>query len=230
MRRPAPDSAVIALDRPLASGRRIGVRFSDRHDGDFAIRAAGVAQRRQAVCRHPWTVLEQVHGSEVVAVDRPGQHDGARADGMVTTRAGSALAVQTADCAPVVLIGHDAVGVVHAGWRGVLDGVLQEGLRRLLSLDDGPVVAVIGPCIRPGHYEFGREDLQQLTARLGNAVRAETVDGQPALDLAAAVRAALGADVASVSDLGHDTSDEKYFSNRVRGDLGRQATMVWIEP
>jgi copper oxidase (laccase) domain-containing protein len=61
----------------------------------------------------------------VRVVTEPGEHDGAVGDAAITRCRGAVLSVWVADCAPVVLLGGDrVVGVVHAGWRGALDGVL----------------------------------------------------------------------------------------------------------
>lgn len=180
----------------------------------------------------PWTWLTQVHGSEVVTVTRPGEHAGARADGAVTAVPGAVLAVHTADCAPVVLLADGAVGVAHAGWRGLEAGVVGATARALEALGHPPRRAVVGPCIRPERYAFGEGDLERLVARWGPAVRGRTLDGAPALDLPAAVRAALAE--AGVDDVDEDgtctaADAERYWSHRARGEAGRMATVAWLE-
>ena len=86
---------------------------------------------------------------------------------------------------------------------------------------------MLGPSSRPGSYEFGEDELAQVEAAVGGAARATTVDGSPALDMAAATTHALRrAGVEHIDDLGIDTADEAYFSHRVRGDTGRQVTAV----
>ena len=102
------------------------VVFTDRADGDFGVdRAAGTLDGlRRGVFDEEWTWLRQVHGAEVVVVDRPGHRAGATADAAVTGATGAVLCVQTADCVPVVLVGDGVVGVAHAGWRGLVAGVI----------------------------------------------------------------------------------------------------------
>jgi YfiH family protein len=166
----------------------------------------------------------------VVVVEHPGQHAGAVADAAVTATPGCALAVRTADCAPVVLVGTQAVGVVHAGWQGLLAGVVGRAVDALRALDDGPLTAHLGPCIRAGCYEFQGPDLDRLVERFGDGVRAETLWGTPALDLAAGVKVALRE--AGVPDLVDDTGctacDTRWYSHRARRDTGRLATVAWI--
>ena len=224
-----------------ATGRhRVGdanVVFTDRAAGDLGhagehvhVVRPEVEARRRAVVDLPWTWLRQVHGDRVVVVTEPGGGAGQRADAAVTDRPGCALAILTADCAPVALVASDGVvGVAHAGWRGLVDGVLERTVEQMHELGARDVRAVLGPCIRPGCYEFGLADLARVARRLGDGVRATTVSGAAALDVPAAVRAALaGAGVAEVDDVGVCTAcSPVHFSHRARRELGRQGLVVW---
>lgn len=195
------------------------------HEVDPAVEAV-----RRAVIDAPWTWLRQVHGNRVVEVLGPGDCAGERADGAVTAAAGCVLAVLAADCPPVALASPEGViGAVHAGWRGVVAGVLEEAVSRMRALGATDVEAALGPCIHPSCYEFGVDDLDRVAARLGDSVRATTADGRPALDLPAAVHAALvSAGVTRVSDTGVCTAcSGVHFSHRARRDTGRQALAVW---
>lgn len=148
----------------------------------------------------------------------------------MTATPGCALAVRTADCAPIVLLADGAVGVVHAGWQGLLAGVVERAVGALRALAAGPVSAHIGPCIRPGCYEFHDPELAQVVARFGDGVRARTLWGAPALDLPAAVTAGLhAAGVDDVVDTAACTAcDDRWYSHRARRDTGRFATVAWI--
>ena len=82
-------------------------------------------------------------------VTEPGEHAGTHADAALTVTPGCTLAVMTADCAPVALLADEAVGVVHAGWRGLLAGIVEQAVDAIRTLGAGPSLrAVIGPCIR----------------------------------------------------------------------------------
>jgi copper oxidase (laccase) domain-containing protein len=141
------------------------------------------------------------------------------------------MVVLTADCAPIAIACDGAAGVVHAGWPGLLAGVVEAAVARLRSIGGGKVAAVIGPCIHPGKYEFGVDDLARLTARFGSAVAGRTDDGRPALDIPAAVRAAFDlAEVHDVDDVNVCTaSNRDYFSYRRDGTTGRQGLVVVLE-
>jgi polyphenol oxidase len=164
-----------------------------------------------------------VHGATVLTVSEPGEHAGAEADAAITRVPAAKLAVRTADCVPVVLMGDGVIGVVHAGWRGLAGGVVQ----RSIAAMSGAREAHIGPHIRAGCYEFGEEDLDEVTDALGAGVRATTMWGAPALDLAAGVRAALG-DVRLVDHGVCTACSDIYFSWRARRETGRFATLAWI--
>jgi YfiH family protein len=178
-----------------------------------------------------WFRMRQVHGGEVVVARRTsgGVPD---ADAAVTIETARPLVVLTADCAPIALVSDNAVGAVHAGWRGLADGIIEAAVDAQRSLDDTPVRAVLGPCIQPERYAFGAAELDALASRLGPSVRGRTGGGEPALDLRAGVRAALAA--AGVTDL-TDTdvctaASPDYFSYRREGTTGRQAMIVVREP
>lgn len=207
-------------------------RFTASGDGDLAPGSTGIERRRQAVASGAWTWLRQAHGAAVVVVEQPGEHAGVRADAAVTTVPGAILAVTVADCAPVALLADGAVGVVHAGWRGLRAGVVQAAVDALRRLSAGPVHAVIGPCIRPRCYEFDDAELASVARVLGEGVRARTADGRPALDVGAAVRLALATEGV------HDWTDDGvctacspvHWSHRRDGDRRRQALVAALVP
>jgi YfiH family protein len=234
---PPPEAVSWAFALP--SGGRARVRFTTAADGDFAVGqpAAVLGARRRALVPLPWTWLCQVHGSEVVTVDAPGAHAGAPADAAVTAAAGAALAIHAADCAPVALVADDgAVAAVHVGWRGLTAGVIERAgaaVRAVGDADPGRLRAVVGPCIHACCYEFGVADLERVEARYGTGVRGTTSSGRAALDLPAAVAAALaaipGAELAVASPWCTACGTPAMFSHRARGDTARQAMVVWLE-
>jgi polyphenol oxidase len=175
-----------------------------------------------------WVWIRQVHGTDVHVATASTGANPPEADAAVTATRGLPLAVLTADCAPLALACDDAVGVVHAGHRGLEHGVIERALEQLRAIGSGPVRAYLGPCIRPARYEFGAADLARFVARFGPAVAGRTADGRPALDIPVAVRAALrdcGVDALDDSGVCTASSDE-YFSFRRDGVTGRQATII----
>jgi len=167
----------------------------------------------------------------VVVVDDPGQHAGVEADAAVTATPGCVLAVQVADCAPVALVSDTVVAVAHAGWRGLVADVLPATVAEMRALGAGAISAVVGPCIHAECYEFGSADLFALASRFGASISATTSWGAPALDLPAAVRAALAAEDVTVIDVATPCTacDDRFWSHRGRGDRQRHGMAVWLE-
>lgn len=216
---------------PAAAGLTAHHRFTSRADGDLAVGSAGVAARRAAVVDLPWTWLRQPHGAGVVTVTEPGEHAGADADAAVTAVPGAVLAVQVADCAPVVLVADGVVGVAHAGWRGLVAGVLPATVAAMRALGAGPVGALLGPCVHPCCYEFGPEALALVVAATGAGVEATTSGGALALDVPAAVTASLAA-IDVMADTSASTCTacgaDRHWSHRARAEQERQAALAWL--
>ena len=169
----------------------------------------------------------QVHGASVQRVYSPGgvagQAAAVDADGHATGLPGVGMMVLTADCLPVALGSAAAVAMLHAGWRGLAAGVLEEGVRALHEVGGkARIVAVIGPGAGVCCYEVGPE----VHEAFGQAGRAG-----PNIDLRATARERLlKAGVAEVHDVAACTiCDERFFSHRREGDrAGRQAGVAWL--
>jgi hypothetical protein len=190
--------------------------------------AAAINGAVDAVDARRWVWIRQVHGAGVYLATGPGPDPSPEADAIVTAERGLALAVVTADCAPLVLASDDAVGVVHAGHLGLARGVIEAAVTRLREIGTGEVRAFLGPSIRAPRYEFGAADLAALVAQFGPRVEGRTHDGQPALDIPAAIGVVLErVGVGPFDDSGVCTSgSDGYFSFRRDGATGRQATIV----
>jgi YfiH family protein len=213
-----------------SSSRRTELYWTGRGDGDVGPGAGADGEgRRRALHAGTWAWLRQVHGADVHVVRAPGAVQGAPGDALVTGVAGVALAVFTADCAPVALASPEGVvGLVHAGWRGLDAGVIEAAAEAMRGLGASRLEAALGPCIRAECYEFGPAELDRLAGRWGPSVRGRTAAGRPALDLPAAVSVALqrsGAELVVDAAACTACSDE-WFSYRGRGDLARQATLL----
>jgi YfiH family protein len=204
------------------------VRWTGRGDGDLGLAAGG--ERRAVVWPGRWAWLRQVHGATVRLVSAA-PVEAAVGDALVTRTPQVALAVISADCAPVVLASSDGVvAVAHGGWRGLAEGVLRATVTAMRAHGaDGPIDAVLGPCIRPCCYEFGVADLERMAARFGPSVVAATTDGRAALDLPAVVRGELARMDVTLEEHGACTScDAGWYSHRARGDVERQASLVTL--
>lgn len=190
------------------------------------------------VGRRSLFAAKQVHGARVLEVnasDDPERVAEEPADALLTGAEGVAVAVRTADCAPVLLAADDGsyVAAVHAGWRGAVGGVLEATLAALDEKGVPPsrIVAAVGPCIGQDAFEVGPEVVEQ-------AARVVDVDGlvrpgrddRSHLDLAGLVSRLL--EKAGVTRTEHvaacTASDlERWFSHRAEGGrTGRQMSAI----
>lgn len=166
----------------------------------------------------------QVHGTVVGRVYADGAvQPSIQADGHATAAIGVAAMVLAADCLPVVLAAQGAVAAVHAGWRGLAAGALEQGVRALRDVGGaGEIVAVVGPCAGGCCYEVGEE----VHAAFDDAHRRGRL-----IDLRAIAHdRLLAAGVAEVRDVTVCTvCDERFFSYRREGQrAGRQAGVAWL--
>jgi len=170
---------------------------------------AGLALGRQVHDTHVHHATEPVHAGD--------------ADGQITTRSGVACTVLTADCLPVALIAPAGVAMLHAGWRGLAAGVLEEGVAALE--DEGEITAAVGPGAGRCCYAVG-DEVRQAFVDEGPAVR----EGRN-LDLPLIVQRRLRR--AGVAQIHHARTctmcDERFFSHRRDGGVtGRQAGVAWL--
>lgn len=170
----------------------------------------------------------QVHGAAVRRVLRPEDVDAepVEADGQATSLPGLAPMALVADCLPIAVAGDGVVAMLHAGWRGLADGVVGEGVKAVRELGaEGPLHAAIGPGAGPCCYEVGTEVRSSFTHIAGAVVNGSNLDLK---SIARNELAKAGVDV--VDDAGVCTiCSEAYYSHRrERGVTGRQAGLVWL--
>lgn len=236
---------LLTVDLPGATAR-----FSGRAAGDLARYSQDGADRHRRVAANMasvaeavaipvsrWAQQRQVHGTVVRRVGAgqtlAADSADATADGQVIAAPGVAGVVLTADCLAVVVAAGGVVAVLHAGWRGLADGVLEEGARALHELGaTGEVHAAIGPGAGGCCYEVGPE-VREAFADDGVLAR----EGAHRIDLKAiAARRLHAAGVAVVHDCElctmcstDDAGERLFFSHRADGaGAGRQAGIAWL--
>lgn len=202
-------------------------------EGDVGINSGApdevIAARRLAVASGRWRWLRQRHGDGVVVLGPEEVCEGREADALVTTLPGAPLAVFSADCALIGLASPEGiVGAVHAGWRGLLAGVIERAAESMRRAGATGISAVVGPCIGAECYEFGVDGIVPMEERYGPSVASRTSSGSTALDLRAGVHRSLeGLEVQVVADHAFCTAcDPGWYSWRARKDTGRQALVV----
>ena len=186
--------------------------------------------RIETMIGQPVAKIRQVHGTRVVRVESPAPADAPieEADGQATVRHGVAPVVLVADCLPIVVAGDDGLALLHAGWRGLANGIVEQGVRALRELGcEGRLEAAIGPGAGPCCYEVGEEVHQRFLAYGDRARRGRN------LAMGAVASAQLQSHgVQVVHDVGLCTicSDASLFFSHRRdhGVTGRQAGIAWL--
>lgn len=236
----------------LADGRSGGLNLGARC-GDEASDVAENRARLAACLPSPPVWLDQVHGANVhviaagedpmrraTAAATAGTCPEPVADASVTGCPGVVLAVLTADCLPVMLTDARgrAVGIAHAGWRGLALGVVEravEALRRCAG-PGAEVLAWLGPAIGPRSFEVGEDVLRAFCdedRQCASAFVPAAREGKWLADLYRLARIRLDrAGVTRVWGGGHCTvlEPQRFFSYRRDHGGGRMASLVWIEP
>jgi YfiH family protein len=178
--------------------------------------------------------LKQVHGVDVAI--EPGDQE-PEADGAITRVPGTVLAILTADCLPAVFAARDGseIATAHAGWRGLVDGVLEATLAAMHA-PARDIVAWLGPCAGPQAYEIGQEVLDAFVSLDAGTARAfvATRPGHWLVDLHAIARRRLvdaGIDATRIHGRGLCTISDpsRFFSHRRDQRSGRMATLAWRE-
>lgn len=183
--------------------------------------------------------VSQVHGTQVYRVQEQVRDVPPEADAVYTASPGIACAVLTADCLPVCLCSGsgDEVAVAHAGWRGLLAGVLENTVQSFAARPD-QLHAWLGPAIGPCHFEVGEDVRQgfldastgQNAAKVGAAFTPGGSSGKWMCDLYQLARLRLAeAGVRQVSGGGLCTvcDAERFYSYRREAQCGRFATLVY---
>lgn len=189
--------------------------------------------------------LSQVHGHHVINADGfgAGAVVGVEADAAIATRAGVVCAIQTADCLPVLFA--DSYGVVvgaaHAGWRGLVGGVLQNTVARMRAAGAGPISAWLGAAIGPDRFEVGADVLAAFVDAAESGLERPKIEacfmpiadrpGKYLADIYKLAHIALHqADVRHIHGGGLCTvSDRNFYSYRRDHATGRMASLIWLK-
>lgn len=233
----------------LADGGAGGLNLAT-HCGDDPANVAANRARLGSCLPSPPVWLQQVHGTQVHVAQRPpiravrppgeaAATSPPQADAAVTSQPGVVLAVLSADCLPVLLADAEgrAVGVAHAGWRGLACGVVEntvDALRARIG-ERAELIAWLGPAIGARAFEVGEDVLRAFCERDAACEAAFFAAGRAGkwhADLFLLARLALGRrGVRRVDGGGCCTFEERerFYSFRRDRDCGRMASLIWLD-
>ncbi|PSJ16566.1 peptidoglycan editing factor PgeF [Nitrosomonas supralitoralis] len=181
--------------------------------------------------------LKQVHGTVPISIDHLTETT-PEGDAVYSRKRNTVCAVMVADCLPVLLCNTagTAVGIVHAGWRGLSGGIIEKSIEAM-QMDHGELMAWLGPAIGPNHFEVGTDVYEAFVQHDAQAKQAfVTRNGQQGkkwlTDIFLLARQRLvnsgivriyGGGVCTYSD------PLRFYSYRRDGETGRMAALIWFE-
>jgi YfiH family protein len=184
--------------------------------------------------------VNQVHGCAVWVppADERAYATAPEADAIASDQPDKLVTIRVADCVPVLLASADGrvVAAVHAGWRGMVAGVIEQAARTMLerwSLSPSDLIAAVGPCIGPEHFEVGPEVAAEFErTNLTEAIRPGDSGGNPHVDLPRSTvtqlaRVGVSTDRIDTTDRCTFRDGDEFFSHRRdRGVTGRMAAII----
>lgn len=173
--------------------------------------------------------LEQIHSN--LAVEAMASHEIQRADASFTRQSGVVCAVMTADCLPLLVCAADGrqVAAIHAGWRGLVDGIISNTLDAFEHRD---VLVWLGPAIGVESFEVGEDVYDAFTDKSErySAAFKEQADGKYLADIYELARielSGLGVDKIYGGGLCTYTDAERFYSYRRDHVTGRIVSLIW---
>ena len=191
--------------------------------------------RRHLPAEPKW--LQQVHGNTPIWVD----HKTAaipQGDAALSRSQGMVCAVMVADCLPVFLCdaAGTTVGIVHAGWRGLVGGIIEQSIAAMQVDEHSKLMAWLGPAIGPDHFEVGAEVYEAFVQHDEQAAQAfkqhDNIHSKKWLAdiflLARQRLASLGISEIYGGGICTFSDPERFFSYRRDGETGRMAALIWL--
>ena len=208
------------------------------HVGDDANRVAQnrvLLIERLALTSEPvW--LDQVHGNKIINLAQHSKSGTPTADGSYTSQPEKVCAVMTADCLPVLITNQTGteVAAVHAGWRGLAGGVVQQAID-LFTCQREDILVWLGPAIGPQAFEVGAEVRQVFVDQLATCDTAFKLISEKKYlaDIYLIARQLLGS-INITAVYGGDrctySESDSFFSYRRESQTGRMSSLIWIDP
>jgi YfiH family protein len=211
-----------------------GLNLGD-HVGDAPERVAHNRSLLNRLLPSPPVWLAQVHGTRVAEVSA--SRETIEADAAISMQRGAVCAIMTADCLPVLLCdtAGRVVGAAHAGWRGLVEGVVENTVNAMRRAGASEITAWLGPAIGPQAFEVGSEVRDAFVSRQPQADSAfisTAVQGKYLADIYALARLRLRAlNIDKVFGGGFCTLADsgRFYSYRRDKTTGRMATLIWLK-
>ncbi len=183
--------------------------------------------------------LNQTHSTTVINWDNENEYCIYDADASITTKSNAVCIVMTADCLPILLTDKKGsfVAAIHAGWRGLNNGIIENTLDKIRQTDSQEIIAFIGPAINQECFEVGEEVLMAFTAKnVQNHqffIPSKNTNKYLANLRKIAELILINQNIQSNnifnSNICTQCNDKWFYSYRKNSNTGRFATMIWKE-
>lgn len=177
--------------------------------------------------------LNQIHSNQVIHSDQKGSCNDA--DAMIGLQPGTVCVVMTADCLPLLICDRSGskVSAVHAGWRGLLAGIIERAIAAL-AIEPKELIAWLGPAIGPDAFEVDEPVISSFTNLDPAYEQAFSVNrpGHWLMDIYALAEMKLrrsGVQRISGGELCTASDASRFYSYRRDGRTGRMASLIWID-
>jgi len=229
-------SNIVAYHSTKVGGHSIGIFKSSNMSLDVGDNPKNVKKNRDSFSKqlnlsnNP-VFMKQIHSSTIRKVTKPNEN--LVCDSCYTSVPGLPLAVLSADCLPILVSSTDGkkIGVIHAGWRGLSNDIIQKFIKRF-AVNVKDIVVWIGPSINPENY-IVREDVFNKLSSLSTKYFSKTKEmGAWYLDLkyvAKVILKDLGVKKIFLENLCTYDNADIFYSYRRENQTGRIATIIWID-
>ena len=183
--------------------------------------------------------LNQTHTTTVINWDNENSYQIFEADASITTKTNAVCVVMTADCLPILLTNKSGsfVAAIHAGWRGLNNGIIQNTIQKLNNINTNEILAFIGPAINQECFEVGAEVYQEFTTSNSQNSQFFTASKNANKFMANLRKIAelilincnIKPENISNSNICTKCNHKWFFSYRENNKTGRFATIIWKE-
>lgn len=181
--------------------------------------------------------LNQIHSSKVIEVTKNNKRKKINADGMITKKKGVLLGILTADCAPMIILGEKYVGIIHVGWRGLLNGIIENSVIKLEKKGEKAqkLICLVGPHLQKKSF-IVKNDFEKMLIKKNKKEYIGKVKGKLFFNFSKLISynlKSMGVKKYKISKIDTYSNPELFFSYRYsknygNQDCGRQISVVGI--
>ncbi|MDC3091132.1 peptidoglycan editing factor PgeF [Rickettsiales bacterium] len=213
--------------------------FNDKENNDNVIKNRKIVCNKISKSTSELVLINQIHSNKVIEINHKNKTKQMVGDGLITREKNLFLGILTADCAPIIFLGKNYVGIIHVGWRGLLNGIIEKTIDLLKTKGEKnkELSCIVGPHLESKNFQV-KEDFKNtlLENNKNNVNFLKYKNGKQIFEFSMFIRYKLSQyNLSCISFINLDTYSNPtlFFSHRYskqRGvnDCGRQISVVGI--